>query len=260
MWGWGEDGKEPQWSGLLQKGHLPIPAVQISTEFTRVFSTLGLNVRGCCVGAVRVGVCVHIHVMVSMAAADRALGTLRGPPWSGTWTVPPLPSPPAPGLPQPGPLLPASSSASGGAGPETLPGAQLPFLPESMSQGGERPQLPFAGEGEGVHAGGLGCCHLLPSPGTEGEGSSSGGQGPGFAASPCSVPWSPPSPSPCPVQHCEGPSVLDQALLLVGRRLPGGGPRPIPPVPRICAMTLGKSFLELLASVASVETRTQGRA
>lgn len=71
-----------QWSSLGEKGPPASFLLYRSlTEFTHacVFNTRSeCEAGGVCVVAVRVRACVHIHVLVLMAAADQAQGTLEG--------------------------------------------------------------------------------------------------------------------------------------------------------------------------------------
>lgn len=200
---------------------------------------------------------VHIHVWVSGCCGPG----LGGP--AGAAVVRllalsrrgrcPLPSSPSPGPPQPGPRLPASSaSASGRAGLKPYQvRSRLPSQKHEPRR--RRPQLPLLG---GFRAGGLllpasvsgnGRGRKLPAEAKALDSLPLHVQFPGAHPAPHRVPCRPRGPPPLTTHCCSGGGCLV-------------GARPIPPVPRICAMTLGKSFQELPASVTSVETGTRGRA
>lgn len=124
------------------------------------------------------------------------------------------------------------------AGREEPPGGPKPHsyaaaLPGSMSPGGKRPQLPLWGLRAGP---GLWPCFLLP----EGRGRRlPGGQA---LVLPPSLPSSSLEPSapprlPAALRALPGPSAARRTPEQAAWR----APRLTPPLPRICAMTLGKS-------------------
>lgn len=196
------------------------------------------------VGAVCVRVCVHIHVSVLMAAAGQAQGTWGGGsslvrllalnrasgrfPFS-VFCPRPSPGPPPGGQPSAG-LLPAV----GGAGPVAPRGCGHPSWEQEPRLQRPRPPFPW-----GSHAGGLGCCRLVPPKKGRGR------KLPGEAEALGSLPF--PTPSPAP-RHAHSPEREPPPVTKhCGSWAPGegclaGGPGLIPPVPRVCAMTVGKSF------------------
>lgn len=194
-----------------------------------------------CVGAVCVRVCVHIRVSVLMAAAGQAQGT-----WGGSSLVRllalnrasgrfpfsvfcprPSPGPPPGGHPSAG-LLPAA----GGAGPAAPRGCGRPSWEQEPRLQRPRPPFPW-----GSRAGGLGCCRLVPPQ--KGRGRKLPGEAEALGSLPLPRPAQRPGVRTAPRES----RPCDQALR---SRAPGegclaGGPGLIPPVPRVRAMTVGKS-------------------
>lgn len=169
------------------------PAVQIFTQSTRVCFNTRSEWRGVCTCAiaVRVRVCAHFCVLVSMAAADQA-GACRGPPLlrlralngaDGRFPFAPLQAPP-PGRPPP------SFERSGAQNPTS----HVAALPRSLSPRGERLQLPFLGAPCWVWA--VAACFRLPEGG---EGSFPGEARPWMRCLPhVQFPRAPPPLTTCP--------------------------------------------------------------
>lgn len=176
-----------------------------------------------CVVAVHVRVCVHIHVLVSMAAADQAWRALQGPPLvrlpalnGASGRFPLSLSSPSP-TPQAGPLagsLPlASSTALGGASRDPSRCA-LPF-PKARAREVRGRSYRFLGfPWRGLD----GCCLLLRE-GKEKE-ASQGRPRPWIRCLHTQLPGAYPALTTCPVQPCKGPPSL---LSTAAHRDLGGG-------------------------------------